>query len=164
MQSGFGLWRKLYLELRGLVELFSGCSEFVSTWGSICGYVPVTSLTWSVQGKNSAEHTCGFPGVFLIPPLNKRTVVEFLEVWVALLYRSRRQKLAVQSHTSTHLQINRRDEDSLRDRIYILEVWLLCQMVVGGVWTDVFSSDEALASCWCQFCVPNNYCLVILFR
>ena len=55
------------------------------------------------------------------PPVNNQAVVDFLEDWVVLLYRSRRQKLAAQSHTPTHFLIDRRDEDSLRDRIYILE-------------------------------------------
>ena len=41
-------------------------SELDSTSGSICGHVSVTSLTSSVQGKISGEHTCGFSGVFLI--------------------------------------------------------------------------------------------------
>ena len=53
--------------------------------------------------------------------LNIQTVVEVLEAWVAPLYRSWRQKLAAKSHTPTLLHINRRDEDSFRDRVYILE-------------------------------------------
>ena len=55
------------------------------------------------------------------PPVNNQTVVEFLVGWVAPLYRSRRQKLAAQSHTPTLLHIDRRDKDSIRDRIYNLE-------------------------------------------
>ena len=57
----------------------------------------------------------------LFPALNNQTVVAFLVDWVAPLYRSRRQELAGQSHTPTLLPMNRRDEHSLRDRIYILE-------------------------------------------
>ena len=56
----------MYLELRGLVGLLFGCSELASTSGSICGYVSVTSLTSSVWGKISGEHSCVVPGVFLI--------------------------------------------------------------------------------------------------
>ena len=56
------------------------------------------------------------------PRLNNQTVVEFLEYWVVPLYRSRRRKLAAQSHTPTLLHIISRDEDSLRDWVYILEV------------------------------------------
>ena len=55
------------------------------------------------------------------PLLKNKTVVEFHVVWVAPLYNSRRQKLVAQSHTPTLLHENRRDDDSLRDRIYILE-------------------------------------------
>ena len=146
-----------------MVGLFPGCSELVSTWSSICGYVSVTSLTSSVQGKSLGNTHVDFVLCCSFFPLNNQTVVEFLEEWVAPLYRSRRQKLAAQNHTPTLLHINRPDEDSLRDQIYILEAWLLCQLVVSGVWTDAFSSDEALASWWRQFCVPINCCLVMLF-
>ena len=55
------------------------------------------------------------------PLLNNQTVVELLEDWAAPFYRSRRQKLAAHSHTPTLMHINRRDGDSLRNRIYILE-------------------------------------------
>ena len=43
------------------------------------------------------------------PPLNNQTVVEFLSDWLAAHYRSRRQKLAAQSHIPTLMHINRRD-------------------------------------------------------
>ena len=42
--------------------------------------------------------------------MNNQTVVEFPEYWVVPLYRSRRRKLAAQSHTPTLLHINRRDK------------------------------------------------------
>ena len=100
-----------------MVGLFSGCSELDSTSGSICGHVSVTSMTSSVQGKISGDTHVDFLVCSSFPPLNNQIVVEFPVDWVAPLYRSRRQKLAVQSHTPTLLHINRRDEDSLRDRI-----------------------------------------------
>ena len=54
------------------------------------------------------------------PPLKSQTVLEFLVDWVVPHYRSQRRKLAAQTHTPTPLHINRRDIDSLRDRICIL--------------------------------------------
>ena len=166
MQRGVGLWRKLCLELRGLVGLFCGCSELDPMSGSTTDVDTHLLSHWPhlCRWKSLGNTHVDFQVCSSFPPLNNQTVVEFLEDWVAPLYRSRRQNVAVQSHTPTLLHMNRRDEDSLRDRIYILEAWLLCQLVVGGMWTDAFSSDEALASCWCQFCVPSNYCLVLLFR
>ena len=86
-------------------------------WTRICY---VTDLVCA--GKKSLGNThVDFLVSSSFPPLINQTVVEFLVGWVAPLYRSRRQKLAAQSHTPTILHINRRDEDSLRDRIYILE-------------------------------------------
>ena len=66
------------------------------------------------------------------PPLKNQTVVEHLVDWVAPLYRCWRQKLAAQSHTPTLLHINHRDEDSLRDRIYILEAWCYVSWWLAG--------------------------------
>ena len=54
------------------------------------------------------------------PPLKNQIVVEFLVDWVAPHCRFRRRKLAAQNRTPTPSHINRRDIDSLRDRIYIL--------------------------------------------
>ena len=53
------------------------------------------------------------------PPLKNQTILEFFVDWVAPRCRSRRRKLAAQNRTPTPSHINRRDIDSLRDRIYI---------------------------------------------
>ena len=74
--------RRLFLELQGLVGLFCGCSELVSTSGSICGYVSVTSPGSSALGKISGEHTYGFPSVFLISSVEKSDCIG-ISRWLA---------------------------------------------------------------------------------
>ena len=158
MQLGFGLWRRLYVELEGLVGPLFGCSELVSASGSMSRYVSVTSHNSSVWGKNSREH---LPCVQLVVcstllRLINCSVLEFRVNWVTLHGHFRRQKLAFHIHTPTLWHTNHRVWGSLRGQVSIPVAWFVYQLWIGGVWTDASVCNESLASCWCQFCVPFN--------
>ena len=69
------IWLRIMTQIvfgaAGLVGLFPCCSGLVPTSGSICVYVSATSLVSSVGGKNSGEHSCVVPCVFLISSVEK---------------------------------------------------------------------------------------------
>ena len=157
MRLGFGLWRKLFLELRGLIRLLSGSSEFASTSGSLSGYVSVTWLNPSVW-KRFENTRVRFLVCSASPQLIKQTSLKYRLNWVALHFYSRRQKLALRSHTPTLWHTTHRVWGSHPDQVYFLVAWFVCQLGVGGLLTGAFAYDEAPASCWCQFCVPDNCC------
>ena len=72
-------------------------------------------------GKSLGNTLVAFLVCSSFPPLKNQTLLEFLVNQVAPHYHSRCQKLADQNRTPTLRHINRRDEDSFRDRINILE-------------------------------------------
>ena len=102
---------------RAIFRLFRACLHIrFHMWTRIC-YV----IDLACRGKSLGNTHLDFLVCSSFLPLNNQTVVEILVDWAAPHYRSRRQKLAAENHTPTLLHINRRDKDSLRDRIYIPE-------------------------------------------
>ena len=92
-----------------ILRLFRACLHIrFHMWTRICYVTEIVCIRENLWGTHML---C----------LKNQTVLEFLVNEVAPHYHSHCQKLADHNRTPTLLHINRRDEDSFRDRIYILE-------------------------------------------
>ena len=164
MQLGFRLWSILHFELRVWSAYCSAAQSLfphqVPSWYMYLLRHIVLPFEEKFLGNDSVR----FLVCSTFSRLINQTVLEFRVNWMALHYFFRLQKLVFPIHTPILWHSNRRIWGSLRDPVSILVAWSVYQVGVGGVWTDAFACDEALASCCCQFCVPANCYYVTLFQ
>ena len=157
LHIGLALWRNLYISNCG-----GGWDYCLSFARSFPHRVPCrgTYLQGHIILPCGQKFLGNTPVGFLVCStflrLINQSVLQIRVNWTALCFHFRRRILAFHIHTPTLWRTNNRVWGSLPIAVSNFVAWFVNQAGVVGVWIDAFACDEALAFCWCEFCVPDN--------